>query len=53
VTSADVIESAGALIDIAETVTQVETGEIALDPGLPIADEDSEAIPCLSAPRPG
>jgi sigma-54 specific flagellar transcriptional regulator A len=50
VTSAEVIESAGALIDIAETATQVETGEIALEPGLPMADDDSEAIPCTPVP---
>ena len=51
VTGADVIESAGALIDIAEAATQVETGEISLDPALPISDDYAEAIPCTPGPR--
>jgi sigma-54 specific flagellar transcriptional regulator A len=50
VTGAEIIESAGALIDIAEAGTRVETGEIALDPILPLPDDDSDAIPGVPAP---
>ena len=59
VTGVEVIESAGALIAMAEAETRVETGEIAVDPSLPIlpslpisptSDDDSDAIPCASVP---
>jgi sigma-54 specific flagellar transcriptional regulator A len=50
VTSAEVIENAGALIDIAETATQVETGEVALEALSPVSDDDCEAVPCTPVP---
>ena len=53
VTSADIIENAGALIEIAESQARVETGEIALDSGttpLPMADDNSAAIPITPVP---
>ncbi len=50
VTSAEIVESAGALIDIAEAATRVETGEIALNPLSPLSDDDSTAIPATPVP---
>jgi sigma-54 specific flagellar transcriptional regulator A len=56
VTSAEVIESAGALIDIADAATRIETGEIAIEPNLshlPMSNDDSDAIPYAPVPRSG
>jgi len=50
VTGADIVEGAGALIDIAEAATQVETGEIPL---APISEDDDEATPQVTVPRSG
>jgi sigma-54 specific flagellar transcriptional regulator A len=50
VTGAEIIENAGALIDIAESSSRVETGEIAVDPILPLPDDDSDAIPGVPVP---
>jgi len=50
VTGADIIENAGALIDLVEAQIRIETGEIALHPRMPISGEDSDAI--LGVPVP-
>jgi sigma-54 dependent transcriptional regulator, flagellar regulatory protein len=53
VTGADIIEGAGALIDIAEAQTRVETGETAVAPNLrlfPLADDDSGSIFAMPVP---
>jgi len=47
VTGAEIIESAGALIDLAEAQTRVETGELAIGP---LSDDDSAAILGIPAP---
>jgi DNA-binding NtrC family response regulator len=49
-TGAEIIESAGALIDIAETQARVETGEIAVEPILPLPGDDSDAISGVPVP---
>ena len=50
VTGAEIIESAGALIDLAEAQTRVDTGEIANDSMSPLSDDDSDAILAIPAP---
>jgi sigma-54 specific flagellar transcriptional regulator A len=47
VTGADIIESAGALIDLVESQSRVETGEIVIGP---LAGDDSDAILGVPAP---
>jgi len=47
VTGAEIIESAGALIDIAEAQTRVDTAEITIGP---IPDDDSDTIPGVPSP---
>jgi sigma-54 specific flagellar transcriptional regulator A len=53
VTNVEVIENAGALIDIADEQARVEIGEIAIEPNLPISDHDCDTIACAAAPRSG
>jgi sigma-54 specific flagellar transcriptional regulator A len=50
VTGAEIIENAGALIDIVEAQSRVETGEIAFGPLLPLADDNSDVIAGVAAP---
>jgi sigma-54 specific flagellar transcriptional regulator A len=50
VTGAEIIEGAGALIDIAEEQTRVETGEIAIHPNLALPDDDSDVISGVPVP---
>jgi sigma-54 specific flagellar transcriptional regulator A len=50
VTSVDVIENAGALIDIADEQVRFETGEIAGHSISPISDSDSETTPYTPGP---
>jgi sigma-54 specific flagellar transcriptional regulator A len=47
VTGADIIESAGALIDLVESQSRVETGEIVIGP---LSGDDSDAILGVPAP---
>ncbi len=49
-TRAEIVESAGEIIDIAEAAIRVETGEIALNPLSPLSDDDSTAIPTAPVP---
>ena len=53
VTSVEVIESAGALIDIADAATRIETGEIAVDAMSPMSYNNSDAIPYAPVPGSG
>jgi sigma-54 specific flagellar transcriptional regulator A len=52
VTGAEIIENAGALIEIADEQARTETGEIALHPMLPLSDDDSDAIPGVPVASP-
>jgi sigma-54 specific flagellar transcriptional regulator A len=49
VTGAEIIESAGALIDISESQTRVDTAEVAIGP---MPEEDSESILDIPTPSP-
>ena len=51
-TGAEIIENAGALIEIADEQARTETGEIALHPMLPLSDDDSDAIPGVPVASP-
>ena len=44
-TGAEIIEGAGALIEVAEAQSRVDTAEIAFTPILPMLDDDPDAIP--------
>jgi sigma-54 specific flagellar transcriptional regulator A len=50
VTGADIIENAGALIELAETQARVETGEIVVSSISPLPEDDSDAISGLPMP---
>jgi sigma-54 dependent transcriptional regulator, flagellar regulatory protein len=45
VTSAEVIENAGMLIDIVDAQARIETGEVAIPPISPMSDDNTESTP--------